>query len=49
MLAGGVTDTVQRMHEVLASTQWQELEGRLLTYVDNYERRVVEATGGFQF
>jgi len=49
VLAGGVTDTLQRMHEILSSKEWQELEGRLLTLVNNYERRIVEATGGFQF
>jgi hypothetical protein len=25
------------------------LEGKLLTFVDDYLRRIVEATGGFQF
>jgi hypothetical protein len=49
VLAGGVTDTLERMHEILSSKEWQELEGKLLTFVDNYERRIVEATGGFQF
>jgi hypothetical protein len=49
VLAGGVTETLQRMHEILSSREWQELETKLLTFVDNYERRIVEATGGFQF
>ena len=49
VLAGGVTDTLQRMHEILSSKEWQELEGRLITLVNNYERRIMEATGGFQF
>ncbi len=48
VLAGGVTETLQQMHEILCSKQWQELEDRLLTFVDNYKRRIVEATGGFQ-
>jgi hypothetical protein len=49
VLAGGVTDTLQQMHECLSSKEWQELEGKLLAFVDDYERRIVEATGGFQF
>jgi len=48
VLAGGVTDTLQQMHEALAGKEWQELEAKLLTFVDNYKRRIVEATGGFQ-
>ncbi len=48
VLAGGVTETLQQMHEILSSKEWQELEDRLLTFVDNYKRRIVEATGGFQ-
>lgn len=49
VLAGGVTDTLQQMHAILASKAWQELEDKLLGFVDHYKRRIVEATGGFQF
>jgi hypothetical protein len=48
VLAGGVTDTLQKMHEILHSREWQELEAKLFAFVDNYKRRIVEATGGFQ-
>jgi hypothetical protein len=48
VLAGGVTDTLQHMHEILAGKDWQELEAKLQGFVDNYKRRIVEATGGFQ-
>jgi hypothetical protein len=48
VLAAGVADTLERVHDILSSEEWQELEAKLLTYVDNYERRIVEATGGFQ-
>jgi hypothetical protein len=48
MLAGGVAETLDKMWEILASQQWRELEARLLALVDNYRRRIVEATGGFQ-
>jgi hypothetical protein len=49
VLAGGVTETLHTMHEILDSKGWQELETKLLTFVENYRRRLVEATGGFQF
>ena len=48
VLAGAVTDTLQHMHEILTSKEWQELETKLKSFVDNYKRRMVEATGGFQ-
>jgi len=49
VLAGGVTDTLEKLHDILTSTEWQDLEAKLLTMVSNYQRRIVEATGGFQF
>jgi hypothetical protein len=49
VLAGGVTETLEGLRDILTSKQWQQLEAKLLTMVDNYQRRIVEATGGFQF
>jgi hypothetical protein len=49
VLAGGVTETLSAMYEILDSEGWQELETKLSTFVENYRRRLVEATGGFQF
>jgi hypothetical protein len=49
VLAGGVTDTLEKLQDILTSEDWQELEAKLLTMVDHYQRRIVEATGGFQF
>jgi hypothetical protein len=48
VLAGGVTETLARMHEILSSGEWQELETKLSAYVHHYRRRIVEASGGFQ-
>jgi hypothetical protein len=48
VLAGAVTDTLQEMHDILSGEEWQELEAKLLGYVDHYKRRIVEATAGFQ-
>jgi hypothetical protein len=49
VLAGGVADSLEGLREILTSEEWQQLEAKLLTMVDNYQRRIVEATGGFQF
>jgi hypothetical protein len=49
VLAAGVTDTLEGLREILTSEEWQRMEAKLLTMVDNYQRRIVEATVGFQF
>ena len=49
VLAGGVTETLEQMHQILSGKEWQELEAKLQALVDHYQRRIVEATGGFQF
>ena len=48
VLAGAVTPSLEQMQRVLSSSEWKELETKLLTHVNNYRRRTVEATGGFQ-
>ena len=48
VLAGGVTETLEKMYEVLSGKEWQALEAKLKTFVSDYKRRIVEATGGFQ-
>jgi hypothetical protein len=48
ILTGGVADTVEAIHTALASDEWQALQDKLETYVDNLEKKVVKATGGFQ-
>jgi hypothetical protein len=48
VLAGGVTETLGKMYEILSSKEWQELEAKLQTFVNDYKRRIVEATSGFQ-
>ena len=48
VLAAGVTEDLQQMRDILSSEEWQKLEDKLFTYVDNYQRRMVEAADGFQ-
>ena len=44
----GITESVDKMRKILDSTKWEELKGRLLEYVTNFEYKVVPATGRFQ-
>jgi hypothetical protein len=48
ILMEGVTDDLDTMRELLASSEWEGLYDRLLTYVDNYEQKIVRASSGFQ-
>lgn len=48
ILTAGVTESVERMREILDSYEWQELQNRLLEYVTNFQYKVVPATGRFQ-
>lgn len=48
ILTAGVTDSVDKMREILDSDEWEELQKSLLEYVTNFEYKVVPATGRFQ-
>jgi hypothetical protein len=48
ILTGGVTDSVDKMREILDSVEWDELKSDLLEYVTNFQFKVVPATGRFQ-
>jgi hypothetical protein len=44
----GITDSVDKMRQILDSAKWEELRNRLLEYVTNFEYKVIPATGRFQ-
>lgn len=46
--AGGTTADLETMERILAGRDWQKLEARLLSLVQDYRRKIVYATGGFQ-
>lgn len=48
ILSGAVADDLETMNKVLAGDEWRELEQKLLTHVTNFNKKVVEASGGFQ-
>jgi hypothetical protein len=48
ILAGGMTKSLKTMQEILDTEEWQALKGQLLSFVDNYEEKVVKANRSFQ-
>ena len=48
ILTGGVAEDLETMNKILDSEEWQELQSKLLTYVTNFEYRIVPDTGRFQ-
>ena len=49
ILPAGVAKDASTVQKVLNSTEWDELQNRLLDFVDNLEQKVVPARQGFQF
>jgi hypothetical protein len=48
ILMEGIADDLPTMRDMLESDEWTTLHNKLLTYVDNYQQKVVRATAGFQ-
>jgi hypothetical protein len=49
IMVGATLPSLERIQEVLDSSEWQSLNNQLQDFVQNYEQKVVEAQGGFQF
>jgi len=48
ILTGAVTKDLGTMREILAGDEWRQLRTRLLTYVSNFEQKVIAASSRFQ-
>jgi hypothetical protein len=48
ILTGAVNKELETMREILAGDEWRQLRTRLLTYVANFEQKVVEDRSRFQ-
>ncbi|MGQ9683138.1 MAG: hypothetical protein ACUVX9_11410 [Anaerolineae bacterium] len=46
--AGGMANDLETMERVLAGKDWKKLEAKLLSLVDDYKRKIVVASNGFQ-
>ena len=47
-LASGITKSMDDMKKVLHSNEWKQLMEKLTGYVNDFDRKVVPATHGFQ-
>lgn len=48
VLTGGVAEDLPTMQRILASQEWKELHRKLMSYVTNYEHKIVRATTTLQ-
>ncbi len=48
ILTGVLAEDRETLREALRSPEWDELQEDLMTYVTNYNQKVVKATGSFQ-
>jgi len=48
ILTGGVVKDLDTMTSILDGEEWHELQSELLSYITNFEYRVVPDTGRFQ-
>jgi len=48
ILTGGVTEDLESLQDILSSDEWRSLKQKLLTYVTDYEQKIIQASGGFQ-
>ena len=49
IMVGATLPSMPRIQRVLQSDDWQSLSNQLQDYVQNFDQKIVEAQGGFQF
>ncbi len=49
ILVGAVLPTGSKAQQLLRSSEWKDLNNRLLDFVTNYAQKIVPSRGGFQF
>lgn len=48
IMIGGTAKNLRAMNQILATDEWLTLKDQLLGLVDNFDQKVVKASGGFQ-
>ncbi len=48
ILTGAIAEDVDTVERALNSEEWSRLKAKLLSLVENYEQKVIAATGRFQ-
>ncbi len=49
IMNGCIAKDLDTLKRILVSDEWRTLHEHLIEYVDNYQHKIVHATGGFQF
>jgi hypothetical protein len=48
IMMGVLAQSLKVMRQVLETDDWNTMHTKLLSLVDNYEQKIIRATGGFQ-
>ena len=48
IMIGGTAKNLKTMNQILETEEWQALKGQLLGLVDDFDQKVIKASGGFQ-
>ncbi len=49
ILVGAVVPGLEKAEKIVSSEEWRRLNKRLLDYVQNYDLKMAQLEGGFQF
>lgn len=49
IMVGATLPSLANVQQVLVSSEWQSLNNQLQDFVQNYQQKVVQSQGGFQF
>lgn len=48
ILTGGVAEDLDALRTAMATEEWGGLKEKLLTFVTDYQQKIIRASGGFQ-
>ena len=48
IMAGAIAEDDASMRRIITSTDWAELQSKLMDYVENYSHKIVRVTGDYQ-
>ena len=48
IMAGAIADDADSMRQIITSTDWADLQAKLMEYVENYSQKIVRVTGDYQ-
>ncbi len=49
ILVGAIVPSAQELTNIIDSSEWHSLHNQLMDFVINYEQKIVNSSGGFQF